>query len=177
MNFPSPAHHAVVIREARAGVDDDAIAALLVAYLTWGHQRLREEYGIEDAPSRPEQVTSSLAAYRSPAALLLVAERDGRVVGVGGLRRLSAEVAEVKRMYVAPEARSLHVGSALLDHLILAARGWNARVLRLDTVRFMSDAQRMYRSRGFVERPPYEGTEIPSHLQSHWLFFERTLVE
>jgi hypothetical protein len=37
----------------------------------------------------------------------------------------------------------------------------------------MAEAQRLYRSRGFVERPPYEGTEIPQHLQKHWLFFER----
>ncbi len=39
----------------------------------------------------------------------------------------------------------------------------------------MSDAQRLYRSRGFVERTPYEGTEIPEHLQRHWMFFERRL--
>jgi hypothetical protein len=24
-----------------------------------------------------------------------------------------------------------------------------------------------------VERPPYEGTEIPPRLQDHWIFFER----
>ena len=40
--------------------------------------------------------------------------------------------------------------AALLDRLILAARSWHARVLRLNTVRFMADAQRIYRSRGFV---------------------------
>jgi len=26
-----------------------------------------------------------------------------------------------------------------------------------------------------LERPPYEGTEIPEHLQKYWLFFERAL--
>ena len=50
-----------------------------------------------------------------------------------------------------------------------------AQVLRLDTVRFMTDAPRFYRSRGFLERPPYEGTEIPESLRKHWLFFERAL--
>jgi hypothetical protein len=30
-----------------------------------------------------------------------------------------------------------------------------------------------YRSRGFVERSPYESTEIPSRLQDRWIFFER----
>jgi hypothetical protein len=45
----------------------------------------------------------------------------------------------------------------------------------LDTVRFMADAQRLYRARGFVEREPYEESEIPRHLREHWLFFERAL--
>ncbi len=167
----------VVIREARPGADVEAAAALMVTYLTWGHERLREEYGLEEAPSNPADVVASLSAYQPPRGVLLITERDGRVVGVGALRRLGADVAEVKRMYVAPEARSLHLGSALLDRLILAARSWHARVLRLDTVRFMADAQRLYRSRGFVERSPYEGSEIPPHLQKYWLFFERPLEE
>ena len=53
----------------------------------------------------------------------------------------------------------------------------DAHMLRRDTCRFMTDAQRMYRSRGFVERAPYPGTEIPDHLQQHWLFFERAALE
>src|SRR5205085_1566974 len=60
-----------------------------------------------------------------------------------------------------------------LDRLIEEARAMNARVLRLDTCRFMTDAQRLYESRGFVERPPYEGTEIPPELQQYWKFYER----
>jgi hypothetical protein len=40
----------------------------------------------------------------------------------------------------------------------------------------MTDAQRLYRSRGFVERTPYEGTEIPTRLQHLWIFFERTPI-
>jgi hypothetical protein len=39
----------------------------------------------------------------------------------------------------------------------------------------MSDAQRLYRSRGFAERDRYEGSEIPARLQQHWVFFERRL--
>ena len=38
---------------------------------------------------------------------------------------------------------------------------------------FGRDAQRLYESRGFVERPPYEGTEIPPELQQYWKFYER----
>jgi hypothetical protein len=47
------------------------------------------------------------------------------------------------------------------------------RVLRMDTVRFMTDAQRLPRSPGFVERLPHDGTEIPEPIQKFWLFFAR----
>ena len=43
------------------------------------------------------------------------------------------------------------------------------------TCRFMTDAQCLYRSRAFAERPPYEGTEIPTRIQQYWIFFERML--
>jgi hypothetical protein len=49
-----------------------------------------------------------------------------------------------------------------------------ATTVLMDTCRFTSDAQRLYRSRGFVERSPYEGTEIPPRLQHLSIFFERT---
>jgi GNAT superfamily N-acetyltransferase len=118
-------------------------------------------------------VPKTLREFRRPRGVLLLAERDGEPVGVGAVRRLSDGVVEVKRMYVVAACRGLHVGSAILDRLISEARGMGAVTLRLDTCRFMSEAQRLYRSRGFVERGPYEGTEIPPHLRHHWMFFER----
>jgi ribosomal protein S18 acetylase RimI-like enzyme len=88
---------------------------------------------------------------------------------------LGPDIAEVKRMYVDPRWRGNHVGSAILDALLAEARAREARMIRLDTCRFMTSAQALYRSRGFTERPPYEGTEIPERLQQHWIFFEREL--
>ena len=83
---------------------------------------------------------------------------------------------EIKRMYVRPSARGQRAGARILDRLLDEARSRGARIVLLDTVRFMADAQRLYRSRGFVEREPYEESEIPSHLRDHWLFFERVLT-
>ena len=87
---------------------------------------------------------------------------------------LEAGTAEVKRMYVAPAWRNRRVGSAILDQLLDMAREMGASTVLLDTCRFMTDAQRLYRSRGFVERSPYKGTEIPLRLQHLWIFFERS---
>ena len=158
-----------------AGLDDDAVAGLIIEYLTWGEEGLRAEYGIEEPPADTSLVRSKLGDYRPPSGLLLLATFGDDPVGVGALRWLDNGVAEVKRMYVAPRCRGAHLGSTLLDRLLEEAALHNASVLRLDTVRFMTDAQNLYRSRGFVERKPYEGTEIPSHMQQHWLFFERRM--
>jgi GNAT superfamily N-acetyltransferase len=163
------------LREAEAGIDDAAIAGVMVEYLEWAHGRLLELYGVDDPPTDPGLVFQSLHEFRRPRGVLLLAEGDGRPAGIGALRRLSEHVAEVKRMYVVPSFRGRHISSAILDRLIAEARTAGATTLRLDTCRFMSDAQRLYRSRGFVERGRYEGSEIPPRLQQHWVFFERGL--
>jgi GNAT superfamily N-acetyltransferase len=102
-------------------------------------------------------------------------EHGGRSIGVGAVRGLNSEVTEIKRMYVDPAARGLHARGAILDRLFQEAHRAGATIARLDNGEFMTDAQRLYRSRGFTERPPYEGTEIPARLQKYWLFFERPL--
>jgi ribosomal protein S18 acetylase RimI-like enzyme len=123
--------------------------------------------------ARHPKVRASLEAYQPPRGRLLLASSAGLPVGVGALRLLPDGAAEIKRMYVVPEARSLRIGSRLLDSLIDSAVQAGAEVIRLDTAQFMTAAHRLYRSRGFIERPPYEGTEIPAGLHKRWLFFER----
>ena len=179
---------ALTVRVAEPGRDDAVVCALMTEYLTWAIGELEHRYAIVEPPADPDEVPASLAHYRTPDGLLLLArDADGRPAGVGALRRLSGGnhdgadgadvIVEVKRMFVAPAYRDQHVGSAILDRLLLEAdQTLGARTVRLDTCRFMSDAQRMYRARGFAEREPYAGTEIPPHLQQYWIFFEKQLA-
>jgi GNAT superfamily N-acetyltransferase len=163
------------LRLAVPGEDDDAVTGLMVEYLTWALARLREEYGVEDPPTEPGLVRSGLASFRPPRGLTLLGERGGLPAGVAALLRHGAGVAEVKRMYVRPAGRGEGLGAALLDRLIDEAAALGASLVRLDTCRFMTDAQRLYRSRGVVERAPYPESEIPPRIQRHWLFFELDL--
>ena len=164
----------IVIRRADLPAEADEITKLLVDYMTAALAELHETFGVEDSPTDVSGLRDSLEEYRDASKTLLVAQdAAGRLVGVAGLRTLEPGVVEVKRMYVVPECRGMHVGSRLLDQLLEEAERMRARTVRLDTVRFMADAQRLYRSRGFVERTPYVGTEIPPHLQQYWIFFER----
>jgi len=152
------------IREARVGIDDDAVCSLMSEYLTWAHERLASDYGVIEIVAGPSEVRSSIDGLRRPNGVLLLARQGDEPAGIAALRWLSPAVVELKRMYVPDRFRGRHVGSVMLDQLIDEARHSAATLVRLDSVRFMIDAQQLYRSRGFVEREPYEGSEIPPHL-------------
>lgn len=163
-----------ILREAMVS-DDDAVVALMCTYLKWVHAMLSERHGIEIPAADASLVRDSVAGLRRPSAMIVLAERDGDAIGVGAVRNLDTPIAEIKRMYVSPAARGLHVGSDLLDRLIAESQDAGAERVRLDSADFMTDAHRIYRSRAFIERPPYPGSEIPEAIQQHWLFFERAL--
>ncbi|MEY9929585.1 GNAT superfamily N-acetyltransferase [Catenulispora sp. GP43] len=166
----------ITVRRADLATEADEIAKLLTDYITTALQELHTTFGIEDSPTDVSTLRDSLEEYHDPAKALFAAQdqESGTLVGVAGLRTLEPGVVEVKRMYVVPESRGQRVGSRLLDRLLDEATRMGAQTVRLDTVRFMADAQRLYRSRGFAERTPYPGSEIPPHLQQYWVFFERT---
>jgi putative acetyltransferase len=78
--------------------------------------------------------------------------RDGGVaVGCGALARRDG-YGEVKAMWVVPAARGRGVAAALVARIERAAREAGLPVLRLETVRLLEDAVRLYRRLGFVPR-------------------------
>jgi GNAT superfamily N-acetyltransferase len=144
-------------------------------YLQWALDMMKKEDVVFPGSFNLDLVKAGLGRYHPPDGRLLIARLEGVPIGVGALRSLGDNVVEVKRMYVRPDHRGLHAGSRILDALIEEARGMKARTIRLDSAWFMTQAQSLYRSRGFVQRGPYEGTEIPPNLQHRWYFFEKKL--
>lgn len=93
--------------------------------------------------------------YGKPGGSLLLVYKDGQPVGCAGVRRLDGDTAELKRMYVRPECRGLHIGKELLERALLAARELGYSKMRLDTLRSMTQAQKLYKSFGFRAIPAY----------------------
>ncbi|MFC8943136.1 GNAT family N-acetyltransferase [Streptomyces griseoincarnatus] len=123
-----------------------------------------------------EHTADALAKFRRPSGVIGLAEVEGSVAGVAALRLQADGAAEIKRMFVRPQHRGAHLGSEMLDWLLDLCRDeLKAPTVRLDSNRFMRDAHRLYESRGFVERSPYEGSEIPAELQHLWRFYELRL--
>src|SRR6266700_5882222 len=75
------------------------------------------------------------APYTPPAGCLLLAREAGAAVGVVGLKPLAAGIAEIKRLYVVPQARGTGVGRGLAERAVEAATAKGYERVRLDTHR------------------------------------------
>jgi drug/metabolite transporter (DMT)-like permease len=84
-------------------------------------------------------------------------------VACGGIRALPDGSAEIKRMYVVPDARGRGIGAQLLARLEDEARRLGYGRLRLDTASKLTEAQALYRSAGYEEVDDYNGNTAASH--------------
>jgi GNAT superfamily N-acetyltransferase len=105
--------------------------------------------------SRLDNPPLAPAELRAPRGAYVVGYVGEEAVAGGGVRRLAESVAEIKRMYVRPCARSRGVAAALLAALEDAARALGYTSARLDTGPKQPHALRLYRSAGYSELPPY----------------------
>jgi GNAT superfamily N-acetyltransferase len=130
----------LVVREERAG--QEPAASLLGAF----GADIATIYGDWD-PSRGPSATPT--DFEPPTGGFVVAYRKGVAVGGGGLKRLDDGVAEIKRMYVAPEARSQGVARRILEALEELARERGYSRIRLDTGPEQPHALALYQSAGY----------------------------
>lgn len=109
-----------------------------------------------------QEMASLPGAYAAPQGRLFFAEIDGRPAGCVGVRPLadSDGLCEMKRLYVAPEARGQGVGATLAMAAIKAAKEIGYKKLMLDTLPNMRMAVKLYRELGFTEAPAYYQTPI-----------------
>ncbi|NHC13563.1 GNAT family N-acetyltransferase [Motilibacter deserti] len=85
----------------------------------------------------------------------LVAERDGHGVGIIALCPLEEGVGELKRLYVADEARRGGVARALLDAAEDEGRARGMSALRLETGTRQPEAMALYQRHGWAPIAPY----------------------
>lgn len=137
---------------------------------------LLREYAFEQAvdlcfQNFTAELESLPGAYAPPGGQLFLAREGAACAGCVALRPRGGGDAEMKRLFVRPAFRGLHIGRQLADTVLHEAAAAGYRRLLLDTLPTMTTAIAMYRRLGFVEIPPYRSNPVPGAL-----FLARDLV-
>ena len=136
---------------------------------------LLREYEAEIASLYPgwdpsQGPTATPEEVAPPAGRFLVLYVDGEPVACGALKRLDADTAEVKRIYVAPHARGRGLARRLLAALEAAGRESGYKRVRLDTGERLPEAVSLFRSCGYRDIPDYNGNPYAAY------WFEKSLT-
>jgi ribosomal protein S18 acetylase RimI-like enzyme len=142
--------------------DRPEVQVLYDAFIREADGPLGIDLGAEIAAGPPADLTP-------PAGVLLLVRVDGEPAGLGGVRHLDTEVAEVKSMYVATAHRGKGIARMLLTELEAIARRHGCTAARLDTSDYLTAAIGLYRAAGYREIPDYNRNPKAN------LWFERQL--
>jgi len=136
-----------MMRISRGDFSDPRVIALLKIHLTSARA--------ETAPGSAHAL--DVAGLQSPDISFWTIWDDEALLGMGALKRLSADHGEVKSMHTAQSMRGRGAGSAMLRHIIATARANGISRLSLETGswEYFRPARTLYRSHGFVECPPF----------------------
>jgi putative acetyltransferase len=138
------------VTDGEISIDDpraDDVRALLERHLAFCNEH-----------SPPEDVHAlDVDGLVDPRVSFFSLRRDGELLGVGALKQLDRQHAEVKSMHTAEAARRGGVGRAIVGHLIAIARarGYRRVSLETGTMAAFAAARSLYASIGFEACGPF----------------------
>ena len=90
--------------------------------------------------------------YQAPRSVYYVVENDGRVVGgcgVAPLENAAVLVCELQKMYFTPEIRGTGFAEKIIEMCLTFAKTQGFDICYLETLSFMTAAQKLYKRIGF----------------------------
>jgi len=153
-------------------------------YLSWIGDEIKNHYNLDlisilgqTIRDYAENMVNELSSYKPPDGIFYILQIKEKIIGMGAFRKLKVDTGEVKRMYIKPEFRGKSFGKALLKQLLNKGKEFGCSRILLDTGRFMSAAQYIYRSAGFQEIVKYSETEVPIKMQPYWIYLEKIIID
>ena len=161
-------------------VHKEVFVKLNVEFVTWIADQLRENYQLDSVSkigqTIPEYVDAhleDLTSLKPPDGIIYLLVDCGDIAGMGAIRKLSDEIGEIKRMYISPLYRGRGYGKQMLNKLLEVGREFGCSSFLLETSKFMTVAQHIYKSAGFIEREEYPESETPKIFRSYQIFMEK----
>lgn len=97
-------------------------------------------------------LSSMFETYNKPKAIYFVIENEGKIIGGAGVSQLensNENICELQKMYFLPEARGLGLGTQLMEMCLQSAKDFEFEKCYLETMPYMTDAQKLYKKVGF----------------------------
>lgn len=113
--------------------------------------------------------TGDDAALAPPTGAFVIARQGDRVVACGGVQTVGDGIGEIKRMWVADDARGRGLGRQLLAELEARSAALGHRTVRLDTNGELTEAIALYERSGYAEIERYNDNPYAER------FFEKAL--
>lgn len=135
----------IVIQSAQP--DHSAVVPLLSALDAY----LYQQYPVDEFPQDVNHILS-LAELQRPTVTFLAAWEGDEAVGCGAMRHVTEKTgayAEIKRMFVLPQARGQRVGEKLLTALEAHGRTLGLTQVKLETGTRQPEAMRLYARCGY----------------------------
>jgi GNAT superfamily N-acetyltransferase len=150
--------------------------AIQLEYIAWIGSMLGREHAIILSTDSVNQLTDEIISdwplYSGHLGRFFLAYVGKNVGGMAGIKHVSKDVCELKRLYVSPLYRRVGLGRSLVERLIAAARILGYSKIRLETLDFMVEATRLYESLGFARTPEFTGAEGRGYgIQEHEIYF------
>lgn len=147
---------------------DSSVIADGLAYLPQIYSLIEEYTGRLDRDLTFQNLDAELAdlphKYAEGNGRLAICLVNQNAAGCVAYHRLDERTAEMKRLYVRPQYRGLHLGERLARHIVTAARGDGYERMVLDTLKPLKAAIHLYRTLGFSEIPAYYHNPMPDVL-------------
>ena len=163
MPTPRPAAPGIAIERALSATTD--VRVLI--------ERLDAELAQHYLPEQRHGL--ALEAIFQPHLRFFIARHEGEAVGCGGVA-LFADFAEIKRMYVRPQARGRGIADAIVARLTAEAADAGVSLLRLETGTQQEAAIRFYRRCGFFPCAVFEPyASMPQNAVATSVFLEKRI--
>jgi N-acetylglutamate synthase-like GNAT family acetyltransferase len=156
----------IIIREAVAA-DLDAVRELLREYAAYLNASVGEEHICLE--NYEKELMTLPSPYHAPAGVILLATVEGEPAGVIALKPLTPlrsafpneRACEMKRLWVRPMFRGLHLGCMLSERLLEQARARGYTGIYLDTMpATMAAANHIYAQLGFAPVEHYADNPV-----------------
>lgn len=126
----------------------DDVRNLIIEYT----KRLNRDLSFQNIE---EELKNPMIKYSAPQGEILVAIDNNEAVGMVAYHKHNVHRCEMKRLYVKPQSRGLHVGEQLVQKIIVHAKKAGFQEMVLDTIEPLQTAIHLYHKYGFVECEPY----------------------